>query len=351
MRAARARTSLPTGKAEWIWKPLGRSESSPAAFALVRDFYLDPPPARGRLLVSADEEYVLYLNGRRIGSGRYTAAPGRRGALLDSYEVSDLLTPGVNRLQAAVRSGRGAGGFLLALLDGADGASGRSLLGTDESWRVYQRDHPFLLRGLVPLSPKLELGTGEVVSSWGLPPLGRWGVPTPGPKRPLFSDLTGGRAPLAAVRTVLCAPPAPGFPPVPRTLFDFGREVTGYLSFELTPDPVQRSALLFTGSDVPEVPGASPAGAIITLPGRHAWEAAVPLRFRYALVVGVSPLAGRLQPLATQGGEAGLALRDKPPVPTRGVLGIVPPLLRTPVENEVWRKFERLPGVSRREDL
>ncbi len=337
--------SLPTGMAEWIWKPLGRSESSPIALFLVRDFYLDPPPAHGRLLVSADEEYVLYLNGRRIGSGRYAAAPGRRGALLDSYEVGDQLTPGVNRLQAEVRSGRGAGGFLLALVDGT---TGRPLLGTDESWRIYQRDHPYLLRGLVPLSPKLHLGTGEDVFSWGLPPLGRWGVPTPGPARPLFADLTGGRAPLVATRLVLSDPPAPGLPPVERTLFDFGREVTGYLSLELDPDPVQRAALLFTGRNLPQVPTAPPDGAVITIPGRGSWEAAEPRRFRYALVVGLSPVAARVHSVEEAIALPPRALRAPEP---KGVLGITPPALRTPVEDEVWRKFERVPGVARGEKL
>lgn len=347
VRAVRARSSLATGAAEWIWKPLGRSESSPLAFCLVRDFYLDPLPARVRLLVSADEEYVLSLNGRRIGSGRYAGASGKPGTRLDSYEVGGELTPGVNRLEAEVRSGRGAGGFLLALLDGADG---RALLGTDERWRVYQRYHPFLLRGLVPLSPKLQLGTGEDVYSWGLPPLGRWGVPQPGPARPLFPDLTDGRPPLPASRLVLADPPAPGLPPVARTVFDFGREVTGYLSLELTPDPVQRAGLLYTGvSGVPEVPGARPDGAIITIPGRHGWEAACPRRFRYALVVGLAPLAARVQPV-DEAANLGTLLPRAPAGPV-GVLGITPPALRTPVEDEVWRKFQRVPGVARREDL
>jgi hypothetical protein len=358
VRAVRARSSLATGAAEWIWKPLGRSESSPLAFCLVRDFYLDPLPARVRLLVSADEEYVLYLNGRRIGSGRYAGAsgtpgtpgtPGRRGTRLDSYEVEEQLTPGVNRLEAEVRSGRGAGGFLLALLDGADG---RALLGTDERWRVYQRYHPFLLRGLVPLSPKLQLGTGEDVYSWGLPPLGRWGVPQPGPARPLFPDLTDGRPPLPAIRLVLSDPPAPGLPPVARTVFDFGREVTGYLTLELTPDPVQRAGLLYTGvSGVPAVPGARADGAIITIPGRNGWEAACPRRFRYALVVGLAPLAARVLPMNESADPGALLARGLGPAGSVGVLGITPPALRTPVEDEVWRKFQRVPGVARREDL
>src|SRR5262249_17777018 len=94
-------------------------------------------------------------------------------------------------------------GFLLALEDGA----GRLLLGTDDSWRRFHRDHPFLLRGLLPLSPTLALGPGEEVLSWGLPPMGRWGVPAPGPARPLYQDLVGGPPP---------PPPPPSPPPIRR---------------------------------------------------------------------------------------------------------------------------------------
>ncbi|HEV7514983.1 MAG TPA: hypothetical protein VGR07_01655 [Thermoanaerobaculia bacterium] len=349
VRAVRARGSLPTGAAEWIWTPLARSESSPVAFCLVRDFDLDPPPLRGRLLVAADEEYVLYLNGRRLGSGRYSAAAsGRWGTRLDTYAVGDWLTPGGNRLLAEVRSGRGIGGFLLALVDGA---GGRPLLGTDDRWRVFRRDHPFLLRGLVPLSPNLVLGTGEDSSSWGLPPMGRWGVPAVGPERPLFADLVGTRPPLTAHRTVLADPPAPGLPPVPRTLFDFGREVTGYLHLEVTPDGVQRAGLLYTGvARLPALPDARPDGAVIILAGRHGWEDACPRRFRYALVVGLAPVAARVQPVDPVAAAALLRQTSQTPRPA-GVLGLVPPPLRTPVEHEVWRKFQRVPGVAGRENL
>src|SRR5882724_9814574 len=337
--AVRARLTLPTGEAEWIWKPLARDESSPVAFYLLRDFTLDPPPAAGRLLVSADEEYILYLNGRRIGSGRYAVGPSGRGTQLDRYEVGPLLAPGGNRLVAEVRSGRGAGGFLLALVDGA----GHPLLGTDDRWRVFRRDQPFLLRGLVPLSPDLLLGTGEAVASWGLPPMGRWGRPVPGPARPLYDDLIDGLPPVAVAHPLL--------PPVPRALFDFGREVTGYLHLDIHPDPVQQAGLLYTATDrVPDLLGVHPDGAVLTLPAQPGWEAACPRRFRYALVVGLAPTGARVQPVgATQ--AAPLPPGRPVGVHPRGVLGIEPPPLRTPVENEVGRKFQRVPGVAGREEL
>ena len=346
MRAVWARSTLPTGGAEWIWKPLARDESSPLGFYAVRDFRLDPVPAGARLLISADEEYLLYLNGRRLGSGRYSA--GRHGALLDTYAVEDELAPGGNRLMVEVRSDKGTGGLLLALVDGR----GRTFLGTDESWRLFRRDHPFLLRGLVPLSPKLAPGRGEDSFSWGLPPLGRWGRPEVGPRRPLYRELIGDLSPEAAPRPVVWTSPlGPELPPVPRTIFDFGREVTGYLHLEIPPVSEQRAGLLFTASrGVPDPLSERPSGAVITIPDRHGWEDACLRRFRYVMVVGLSPRGARVQPVASgdPGQIAALLPRE---VRTPGVLGIEPPPLRTPVENEVWRKLQGVPGVARREEL
>jgi hypothetical protein len=119
-----ARFTLPTRSAQWIWEPRNRRDLSPAAFYAVRDFTLDRAPARARLLVSGDEEYILSLNGARIGAGGW-----QPGAPLDVWEVGPLLQPGSNRLLAEVRSDRGAGGFLLSLQT----EDGRPLVGTDDA--------------------------------------------------------------------------------------------------------------------------------------------------------------------------------------------------------------------------
>ena len=112
---------LPTGDAEWIWAELPDRLPTPLAFYAVRDFTLDavpgagggeaaggaaasgvPDPGAAELRLLADEEYVVWLNGQRIGSNRY-----RPGAPLDVYRVGDLLLPGPNRLIVELRSSRG----------------------------------------------------------------------------------------------------------------------------------------------------------------------------------------------------------------------------------------------------
>ncbi len=92
----------------------------------------------------------------------------------------------------------------------------------------------------------------------------------------------------------------------------------------------------------------------------HHWLDARLRRFRYALVIGIErPLGARVyavEPRAAARGGLEVAPETAPPGPPapslgRGVFGLAPPRLRTPVEDEVRRKLERLQGVAGRKDL
>ena len=323
----RARTSMPTGRAQWIWKEIGRKDHDPTAFYAIRDFDLEAPPARARLLVTADEEYVLTLNGKRIGAGAYEP-----GALLDVYEVGPLLLPGGNRLVAELRSGRGAGGFLASLED----AAGRQLVATDERWRTFNRHELGLVRGWLPV------GGGEPVLCWGYPPAGRWGRPRPGRTEPRLAR--GPLLPALSARplTLALGSPEKGRPPGSPVLYDWGREVEGRLPFDVRPANKLGAALLFTGAAPPDPLRAKPSGAVLILPGKHDWLDARPRRFRYVLLVGLVR-------------QAAAAVLPAPARPARAeamrVFGLPGPPLRTPVEDEVWSKLQRFAGVARRKVL
>jgi hypothetical protein len=347
LSSAVSRRTLPTGAAEWIWTPVGRYEQAPVAFLLVRDFEVGPVPARARLLITADEEYVVTLNARRIGAGAWRPGVADRGLVrstpLDVYEVGPLLLPGGNRLVVEVRSSRTAGGLLARLEDGA----GRPLVVSDGGWRIVRRDQPGLTLGWLPVAPP---GTSEPVFSWGLPPYGRWGKPVPGPLRPL----AGGPS---VPQLLPVARPAPG--PVgnerlaPQAVFDWGGEVVGRLILEVAPSDERRTALLFTGAG-PAPPDplaaalASDNSAVVVLPGSREWRDVRPRRLRFARILGLDGLvSARIDPLpAAEAGAVPVA-----PTPPVGVLGLRPPPLRTPVEDEVWRKLERVPDVARGEEL
>ena len=329
--AIRAR-SLPTGAAQWIWKPLDNLDHNPTAFYAIRDFDLDSPPDRARLLVTADEEYVLILNGKRIGAGAFEP-----GAPLDVYEVGPLLLPGGNRLMLELRSGRGAGGLLASL---TDEATGRQIVGTGEDWRIFPHHELGLVRGWLPLKG------GQPAFRWGYPPIGRWGGQKAGSPRPLLGEAVGPRLPAVAMRPLsLPASLGDGRSPGSPILYDWGRTVEGFLNLELPAGKDQGPALLFTGEEPPDPLTARPTAAVLIMPGRRDWMDARPRRFRYALLVGLEgPAAALVQPVQAGAVHVPRPLADR-------VFGFKGPPLRTPVEDEVWSKLQSFPGVAGRKKL
>ncbi|HEX5757821.1 MAG TPA: hypothetical protein VF121_01370 [Thermoanaerobaculia bacterium] len=321
-----ARRLLPTRGAEWIWAGWAAEATEPAVFHAARDFELDPVPAGARLLLLADEEYVLYVNGRRAGAGRY-----RTGAPLDVYPAAGLLQPGANRLLVELRSARGAGGLLARLEDGA----GRAIVVSDRSWLVFRRFRPGLVRGWEGLDEPA--AAGEPAFSWGSPPVGRWDASEPGPPRAPLDERTG-----RAVRPRAVAGDGAG----ELKLYDFGREVAGHLRLDHRPGAEAGAALLLTG-DRPPDPRGRAQGAVLFMPDGRSWFDARPRRFRYALLVGAPSVTGaRVLPLA--GREAVEAGRREPP---EGAFGLEPPPLRAPVEDEVRRELEGVARVGGREEL
>lgn len=324
-----ARLTLPTGGAQWIWVERERTDRSPAAFYAVRDFFLPSVPRTARLLALADPEYVLILNGKRIGASQYTPM-----AKLDVYEVGDLLQAGGNRLVVELRSDRGAGGFLASLQDG----DGETLVRTDGDWRIFERHHFGLIRGWLPLGGS----ESKPAFSWGLPPIGRWGEPEAGPVRPRFSELLQG-PPVSGTR--IAAPRIAALPADSArqmALFDWGREVAGHLVLQIPAEDGLRTALLYTGVEIPDPLRDRPAGAVLAMAGRRSWMDVRPRRFRYALVIGDRPLAARV----LQVDPARVAIAEGQPR-IEGVFGIEPPPLRTPVQDDIWRGLQSVPGKEK----
>jgi hypothetical protein len=339
----------PTGDAEWIWADLPARTVTPQAFYAVRDFDLTGSDLTGNALrmadlrgadlrglhsrklpsltgadllgaelrVQADEEYVLHLNGRRVGSNRY-----RAGDPLDVYPVGDLLHPGANRLVAELRSARGYGGLLAALVD----EGGEPLLVTDASWRVLRRHRPGLLEGRAVLTGS------EPAHSWGRPPVGRWPVPTLGPSRPT---------------TVECGSPCAPRPAVEATRvadwvhrFDFGEEVTGYVVLRRAPDPEAGLALgLVEVGMEPVNPMARPREALplVGVVDGVEWSDVVARRFRYVTVAGLGD--GVMAEVVPVDGAA-LALLPGGVVDVdEGLFGLQPHWRRNGVEGAVRRKL------------
>lgn len=339
------RTSLPTGTAQWIWAAVEEGQAEPQTYYLVRDFYLDFRAKKARLLCLADEEYVVIINGVQVGGGRFFGQ-----GIVDEYAVARFLKRGRNRLVIEARSSRGSGG-LLARLEARVGRRSKTIE-SDGSWRVLRHQE----RGLG--QPREEISEGEEPVVWGLPPMGRWPLPTKVRRRPTIPELLLDIEPKSAVRFRQGgggsvwkridgeATSTAGLGPW--VTFDWGRTVTGYLALEylIEESPV---ALIYLGEEVPDLSVARPAAVLAGLEGGWLWSDALPQRFRYATV------------LVRDGSVTGAMVYPTNPrrsadlIPTEpgssGVFGLRSENLRTPLEDEIRRELHGLPGTADGEDL
>lgn len=338
VRRTISRHLLPTQSARWIWIDNQDDATSPVAFAMQRDFRLRRRPERGRLLIRADEEYQVKLNGVPVGANRYVD-----DAPIDAYDVSGLLRKGRNRLRVDLRSSRGVGGLLCSLE--IDGPEGRRRIVSDDGWEVFREQDPSLGR-------RRNLSGGEPPKVWAVPPTGRWGVTLETVDRPLFQSLVEGRTPVPAQHYRIegddrgwlpVAPAGKGSPPVgSRVTFDFGAPVLGFLAIHL-PDGEPPLGLVFISTEFPIPTGERPADAfLLAMPGTGVWAATTPRFLRYVTVQATGPVSGAT--VFVSDPEPSLALMPREGSET-GVFGLEMGPLRTPLENELRRELQRLASV------
>ena len=332
----------PAGRAQWIWAAPTPRGVTPLAFQAARDFHLDAPPAEAQVQLLADEEYVLYLNGVRVGADRY-----RPGVGLDRYSVASLLLAGDNRLLVEVRSGRRAGGLLLRLT----GSDGLEIVSGPE-WRILLRHRER------HLDPANSLEQARRPRVWGSPPTGRWRLPEAGALLPLHGELVRGDRRLPprrvrvggarqeprewrAARRLRPASPSLG----QEVTFDWGREVTGYVGLFFATRQWPK-ALLYYGCDTAGRESA-PDDRALGARGRLLWTSAVPRRFRCVTVVAPDGVRGAFAlPVDASLAAPLLGAPGAAQEPLEGVFGLDdPPPLVTPVEDEIRRELEGLPGL------
>lgn len=338
VRAAALSLVLPTGPGRWIWASSRVTDGGPIAFFAVRDFEIGAAPERARLFAVADEGYLAFLNGHLVGGGNLTAG----GGAVDAYEVAPFLRAGPNRLVAELRSSRGVGAFLAALE--IEGAEPRRIV-TDGEWRIFWQVRRKLLDGTDAVEG------GARVRVWGAPPVGRWGAPWRIRELPVFEALSSAQEEPLLPAVVLGWREGEGWVPLPgpsrfvsgegAVLFDWGKEVTGYLGLRFK-DSQPVTARIHVGGDRPDPFQRSPDIVLAGVPGRRSWHDVRPRRLRYAMVLGLEGVAveGRVFPTDPVASAALL----EPEVGRRGAFGLEPPRLRAPVEHEVRGELEGVPG-------
>ena len=300
--------------AQWIWARESARQAGPVAFMAVRDFELETVPAGAELLIHVDEEYLVHVNGRFVGSGRYGVGVG-----MHRYAVGELLEAGLNRIVVEARALRGAGGILVALLDPSASAA---LLVSDADWSIVRAERRGLRQGLVQVQP------AEPPEVWGRAPTGRWDrtLPADELRRPGWhlpwmrarlttADGCRGRFLALAAAAQASAADDAGGPACPwccpLTSIELDSELEGTLELELERpwrggsgrrpvlwldgDPAARVELSSVdGSLVLEASGA--AATVIPVPGGRRWRLAGVHRFSRAWVAGVAVTGARALP-------------------------------------------------------
>lgn len=325
----------PTGEAAWIWIGGTTRWTGPRAFYAFRDFELAAVPPSATVTVLGDEEYVLNLNGKRVGSNRY-----RPSQPADRYEVADLLAEGNNRLVVHLRSSRGFGAFLLTL-ETKEGDT--PLLVTGNDWKISQRYFRRLFR------PDLELDVGFDATVVGRPPFGRWGTLSAAKDRAVHAAARADYRPLGPRRLLASGRRWRDLRRERRidlgneVLLDWGGIVEGYLTLRM-PEEKSIIGLAYLGLRRPDPVLHPPDAFIIWTPRQPYWEDAVPRRFRYALLVGVE---GASDPrVVVTDGEVIAAVEAGTRLP--GLFGRPAPRSISPLEDEVWGELERFPRHTER---
>ncbi|HVR28055.1 MAG TPA: hypothetical protein VMS86_00860 [Thermoanaerobaculia bacterium] len=297
-----SRHVLATAGARWIWAPGAMERSEPVAFYAVRDFELDTPPEHAYVHVLADEAYILHLNGRRVGSGAYFAR-----APLDTYALDRALRPGWNRVAVELRSGRGAGGLLLALF--ADGERD-PLVMSGEDWRIFG-ETAGVVDGTRPFAD------GEPALVWQSPPHGGWGAPRLAPERATFDRAVAahqGRLDPLVLEPRAGSPVAEGGA---QGSSDFGREVTGYLLLRgLERAPRRMRVEIGLGSADDETLD------VVLAAGQTAWSSAEVRTLRYVSAPDLPEGSPSVIPV-----DSAFAAEDarRASLRRRGVFGVDPP--------------------------
>lgn len=97
----------------WIWSPVHTLGDIPETSCYFRKTIELPADYRGTLNIAADDTYVAYVNGKKVGESPEGASPGR----FTEYDISDAIKSGKNVIAIKVTNREGGTAGLAARVD------------------------------------------------------------------------------------------------------------------------------------------------------------------------------------------------------------------------------------------
>ncbi len=123
-------------EAYWIWTPEHAKEEIPEGSCYFRKVFTAQDPIRVQATIAADDEYELYVNGQKIGTGQSYRE-------LDEYNITKQVKRGRNTIAVRVTNRRGSTAALVARIFLREKDAGWVTYSTDESWVTNIRPFPF----------------------------------------------------------------------------------------------------------------------------------------------------------------------------------------------------------------
>lgn len=122
-------------EAEWIWSPDHEKEKIPHVACHFRKSITLRAPGAGQIVIVADDQYELYVNGRRVGAGQSTDK-------MVEYDIAPALSRGKNTIAIKVTNTKGRTAALAArVLLQEKGDAWRSY-STDATWKTNLQPLP-----------------------------------------------------------------------------------------------------------------------------------------------------------------------------------------------------------------
>lgn len=150
------------GNARWIWTPEQQADQAPPGVVYFRKTFNMGDPESGRIEITCDNRYELFVNGRRVGTGQ-------NWQQLDTYEIERFLINGLNLIAVrAENEAAGPAGMVARVIVKQKGNTDVSH-STDATWLTNTQEAPNWQVSRLPeqgWAPAQELGELGAASPW-----------------------------------------------------------------------------------------------------------------------------------------------------------------------------------------